>query len=60
MPQPGDTAKAVGKGKEKIAGIPADFVNKIKSGELNYKPDFIRLKKESKWIKTFEQFRNNK
>ena len=32
MPQPGDTAKAVGKGKEKIAGIPADFVNKIKSG----------------------------
>ena len=61
MPQPGDTAKAVGKGKEKIAGIPADFVNKIKSGELNYKSDFIRLKtesKESKWIKTFEQFRN--
>ena len=46
--------------KEKIAGIPADFVNKIKSGELNPKPDFIRLKKESKWIKTFEQFRNNK
>ena len=64
MPQPGDTAKAVGKGNgEKIAGIPADFVNKLSSGELNFKPDFINMKtagepkKESKYIKTFEQFR---
>jgi hypothetical protein len=33
-------------------------VNKIKSGELNFKSDFIRLKTESNWIKTIEQFRN--
>ena len=47
MPQPGDTAKALrGSDYEKIVGIPAEFVNKMKSGELNYKPDFI--KKESK------------
>lgn len=58
MPQPGDTAKAVGKGQEKIAGIPADFVNKLSSGQLNYKPNFLNIKKESKFIKTFEQFRN--
>lgn len=58
MPQPGDTAKAVGKGQEKIAGIPADFVNKLSSGQLNYKADFLNIKKESKFIKTFEQFRN--
>jgi len=59
MPQPGDTAKAVGKGDgEKIAGIPKDFVDQLSSGKLNFKPDFLNIKKESKYIKTFEQFRN--
>lgn len=60
MPQPGDTAKALGKGGEpKIAGIPADFVNKLKSGELNYKPNFLANEKitQKRWVKTFEQFK---
>ena len=67
MPQPGDTAKAVGKGDgEKIAGIPADFVNKLSSGQLNFKPNFLpntspetteKATKESRYVKTFEQFR---
>lgn len=59
MPQPGDTAKATGKGGEaKIAGIPAAFVNKLKSGELNYKPNFLaESNKESRWVKTFRQFK---
>jgi hypothetical protein len=57
MPQPGDTAKAAGQGGQKtIAGIPADFVYSLSSGELNFKPGF-EPKKESKWIKTFEQFK---
>jgi len=67
MPQPGDTASAAGKGGEKtIAGIPAEFVNKLSSGKLNFKADFLpkdfsrggtSVAKESKYIKTFEQFR---
>jgi hypothetical protein len=42
MPQPGDTADAViGKDKyEKEAGIPKDFVDKLRSGDLNFKRKF--------------------
>ena len=57
MPQPGDTAKAAGQaGQKTIAGIPADFVYSLSSGELNFKPNF-EPKKESRYVKTFEQFR---
>lgn len=57
MPQPGDTAKAAGQGNQKkIAGIPADFVYSLSSGELNFKSGF-EPKTESRYVKTFEQFR---
>ena len=59
MPQPSDTAKLVGRSEEQTKdykGMPSEFINKLKSGELNFKEP---LKKESvKFIKTFEQFRN--
>ena len=57
MPQPSDTAKLVGRSEEQTKdykGMPSEFINKLKSGELNFKEP---LKKES-YIKTFEQFRN--
>lgn len=71
MPQPGDTAKAAGQGGQKtIAGIPADFVYSLSSGELNFKPNFEpvvgqskdnapkqKATSESRYVKTFEQFR---
>ena len=58
MPQPGDTADAVlGKGSyKKVAGIPKDFVDKLKTGELNFKEPFTV---ESKIIKTYEKFIQN-
>ena len=59
MPQPSDTAKLAGRSEEQTKdykGMPSEFINKLKSGELNFKEP---LKKESvKFIKTFEQFRN--
>jgi hypothetical protein len=58
MPQPSDTAELAGKSKEEtkdFKGMPSDFINKLKSGDLNFKEPF---KTESKkWIKTYEQFR---
>jgi hypothetical protein len=59
MPQPSDTAKMAGRSDDQTKdykGMPSEFINKLKSGELNFKEP---LKKESvKYIKTFEQFRN--
>ena len=71
MPQPGDTADATGKKEgEKIAGIPKDFVDKLKSGDLNFKPEFkpkttkVVSTTESKVIKSYQKFfeswKNNK
>lgn len=58
MPQPSDTAAMVGRKEEEtkdFKGMPSEFINKIKSGDLNFKAP---IKKESvKWIKTYEQFR---
>ena len=58
MPQPSDTASMVGREEEKtkdFKGMPSEFINKIKSGDLNFKEP---IKKESvKWLKTYEQFR---
>ena len=60
MPQPSDTAeKLAGKPEEQTKdykGIPSDFINKIKSGELNFKAP---LAKESRIIKTYEKFIQN-
>lgn len=66
MPQPDDTAKSTGKEGEKIDGIPADFVNKLKSGDLNFKAPFLDKSPvpvdnkekvgESHIIKTYEKF----
>ena len=75
MPQPGDTADDVmGKNNWEVEdGIPKDFIDTLRSGELNYKPNFLpgdreaadqvvkrdpELKESKKWVKTFEQFRN--
>jgi len=41
MPQPSDAAKAVGKDKAGVQGIPTDFVQKLKSGQLNFKAPLI-------------------
>jgi hypothetical protein len=58
MPQPSDTASMVGREEEEtkdFKGMPSEFINKIKSGDLNFKAP---IKKESvRWVKTFEQFR---
>jgi len=58
MPQPSDTAEVAGRSKEQTKdykGMPSEFIDKLKSGDLNFKEPF---KTESKkWIKTYEQFR---
>lgn len=65
MPQPSDTAKRVG---ELGGDLPQELQNKLKTGALNFKdPIFVDVEKaleknieSSKWIKTFEQFRNKR
>ena len=68
MPQPSDTAKLVGRGKEQTTdykGMPSEFINKLKSGSLNFKRPINKtsstpvpgIGESKKWIKTYEQFR---
>jgi hypothetical protein len=67
MPQPSDTAKLVGRGEEQTSdykGMPSEFINKLKSGTLNFKSPLNKDAKvetpvgeSKKWIKTYEQFR---
>jgi hypothetical protein len=56
MPQPSDTAiELAGRSKQQATdfkGMPSEVINKIKSGDLNFKKPFG----ESKVIKTFESF----
>ena len=56
MPQPGDTAvELAGRSKEQasdLKGVPSEVINKMKSGDLNFRKPFG----ESKVIKTFESF----
>lgn len=65
MPQPGDTRKESGISGENIAGIPAEVINKLKSGNLNFKKALTAAQskkaetvQERKFLKTFEQFKN--
>lgn len=51
MPQPSDTAIEVGVPPEKtkdFKGMPKDFINKLRSGDLNFKPPFTRRIKHEK------------
>jgi len=68
MPQPSDTAKLVGRGEEQtkdFKGMPSEFINKLKSGTLNFKRPINKVSstpvpgigESKKWIKTYEQFR---
>lgn len=62
MPQPTKTAKKVGRSAEKTKdylGMPAEFIDTLKSGKLNYKKPFI-YDKGSDRVKKFEEFRFRK
>lgn len=56
MPQPKDTAKKTTGGK--ATDMPAEIENKLKSGKLNFREPITA--ENTKWIKTYEQFRNKK
>lgn len=70
MPQPSDTAKSVGKPNDDgPGGMPAEFIDTLKSGQLNFKEPITtdeylqkdEVKAESKkWIMTYEQFKSKK
>lgn len=64
MPQPEDTAKMTG---NTPGDLPAAVASKLKSGELNFKDPLVvvsgqeaQVGENTKWIKTYEQFRNKK
>ena len=55
MPQPKDTAARTG-GEKK--DLPSEIKDKLKSGQLNFREPITV--ENTKWIKTYEQFRNKK
>ena len=62
MPQPSDTAKLVGRGEEQTTdykGMPSEFINKLKSGTLNFKSPLAPVGESKRWIKTYEKFIQN-
>ena len=55
MPQPKDTAEKTG---GSATDMPAEIEDKLKSGELNFLEPMTT--ENTKWIKTYDQFRNKK
>lgn len=58
MPQPSKTAKSVGRSKEQTKdylGLSAEFINKMASGELNYKDPFLKENRTYK-LRRFTDF----
>ena len=60
MPQPGDAAKAAGKDEKGVAGVPTDFVAKLKSGQLNYKKPLISNQSNSQQSNSQSNSQQNK
>lgn len=71
MPQPSDTAKAVGKPSDDgTGGMPKAFIDKLSDGSLNFKAPIttgdsldkkpVPAQESNKWIMTFEKFRSRK
>lgn len=62
MPQPSDTALDAGRSKDQTTdykGIPGEFINKFKSGELNFKAPLVKKTEGLRYIKTYEKFKNS-
>lgn len=68
MPQPDDTRASVGGEKKYVAGIPAEFIDKLQTGELNFKEPLLPGDKQGpdsapnesrRYIKTYESFIRN-
>lgn len=55
MPQPKDTAELTG---GSATDMPSEIEDKLKSGQLNFREPITV--ENTKWIKTYEQFRNKK